>query len=52
VPPESICAPTYRIKLDGVIDKADGTKLKICKPDAAAPPAPLFEPTRGAKENT
>jgi hypothetical protein len=40
------------IKLDGLIGKADGTKLKICRPDAGAPPVPLFEPTRGAKENT
>jgi predicted nucleic acid-binding protein len=38
------------IKLDGLIDKADGTKLKICKPDARAPLAPLFEAARGGKE--
>jgi predicted nucleic acid-binding protein len=31
------------LKLDGLIDKADGTNLKICKPDAGAPPAPLLE---------
>jgi predicted nucleic acid-binding protein len=31
------------LALDGAIDKADGTKLKICKPDAGAPPAPLLE---------
>jgi predicted nucleic acid-binding protein len=35
--------------LDGVIDKADGTKLKICKPDAGAPPAPLLEAMQGGK---
>ena len=37
------------LKLDGLIDKADGTKLKICKPDAGAPPAPLLETARGGK---
>ena len=40
------------IKLDGLIDKADGTKLKICKPDAGAPPAPLFGAARGGKQET
>jgi hypothetical protein len=30
--------------LDGVIDKSDGTRLKICKPDAGGPPAPLLDP--------
>jgi predicted nucleic acid-binding protein len=29
--------------LDGQIDKADGTKLKICKPDPGGPPAPLLD---------
>lgn len=29
--------------LDGLIDKKDGTKLKICKPDAGTAPAPLLE---------
>jgi len=29
------------LNLDGKIDKADGTKLKICKPEAGAP-LPLF----------
>ena len=31
------------LKLDGIIDKSDGTKLKICKPDPGGPPAPLLE---------
>ena len=31
------------IGLDGIIDKIDGTKLKICKPDPGAPPAPLLD---------
>jgi hypothetical protein len=31
------------LDLDGLIDKADGTKLKICKPDAGASPAPLLD---------
>jgi predicted nucleic acid-binding protein len=31
------------LALNGAIDKADGTKLKICKPDAGAPAAPLLE---------
>lgn len=30
------------LALDGVVDKPDGTKLKICKPDAGAAPAPLL----------
>jgi len=30
------------LDLDGVLDKSDGTKLKICKPDPGAPPAPLL----------
>jgi hypothetical protein len=29
--------------MDGIIDKSDGTKLKICKPDAGGPPAPLLD---------
>jgi predicted nucleic acid-binding protein len=40
------------IKLDGLIDKADRTKLKICKPDAGSPPAPLFEAARGGEGKT
>lgn len=31
------------LKLDGRIDKADGTKLKICKPDSIGAPVPLLE---------
>jgi len=31
------------LRLDGLIDKADGGRLKICKPDAGGPPAPLLE---------
>ena len=30
------------LKLNGVIDKADGTKLKVCKPDVSAPIPPLL----------
>jgi len=35
--------------LNGAVDKADGSKLKICKPDAGAPPAPLLEAMHGGK---
>lgn len=38
------------LKLDGFIDKADGTKLKICKPNAGAPPAPLLEAMHGGED--
>lgn len=34
------------LALDAVIDKNDGTKLKICKPDPGGPPAPLLEPLK------
>ena len=34
------------LKLDGLIDKVDGAKLKICKPDVGGPPAPLLEAMR------
>jgi predicted nucleic acid-binding protein len=37
------------LALDGILDKTDGAKLKICKPDAGAPPAPLLEAMHGAK---
>lgn len=37
------------LKLDGLIDKADGTKLKICKPDAGASPAPLLDAMHAKK---
>jgi len=37
------------LRLNGLIDKADGTKLKICKPDAGAAPAPLLEAMHGKK---
>jgi len=30
------------LNLDAVVDKTDGTKLKICKPDPGGPPAPLL----------
>jgi len=33
--------------LDGVIDKIDGTRLKICKPDPGGPPAPLLDALKG-----
>jgi predicted nucleic acid-binding protein len=35
------------INLDGMVDKADGTKLKICKPDPGGPAAPLLEALKG-----
>src|SRR6266481_1794603 len=31
------------LDLDGIIDKIDGAKLKICKPDPGGPAAPLLE---------
>ena len=31
------------IQLNRLIDQRDGTKLKICKPDAGATPAPLLD---------
>jgi len=31
------------LALDGTIDKADGTKLKICKPHPGGKPAPLLD---------
>ena len=31
------------LNLDGLIDKKDGTKLKICIPDPGAAPAPLLD---------
>lgn len=34
--PHRICLNFRILALDGKIDKADGTKLKICKPDRAA----------------
>lgn len=37
------------LTLDGLIDKADGTKLKIRRPDAGAPPAPLLEGIHGGE---
>ena len=37
------------LKLDDLIDKADGTKLKICKPDAGAAPAPLLDAAQNTK---
>jgi predicted nucleic acid-binding protein len=37
------------LAIDGLIDKADGAKLKICKPDPGAPPAPLLEAMRRGK---
>jgi predicted nucleic acid-binding protein len=43
------------LALDGKIDKADGTKLKICKPDPGGRSAPLLDamkakPDEGKKE--
>jgi hypothetical protein len=34
------------LALDDLIYKADGAKLKICKPDPGAPAAPLLEAMR------
>ncbi len=34
------------LALDGKIEKLDGTKLKICKPDPGGRPAPLLEAIR------
>ena len=31
------------LALDGIIDKLDGTKLKICNPDVGGAPAPLLD---------
>jgi hypothetical protein len=31
------------LALDGLIDKPDGTKLKICKPGYGGPPLPLLQ---------
>jgi len=31
------------LALDGMIDKADGTRLRICKPSLGGPPLPLLE---------
>jgi predicted nucleic acid-binding protein len=35
------------LALDGVIDKPDGTKLRIRKPDPGSDPMPLFAPPSG-----
>lgn len=37
------------LALDGKIDKADGTKLRICKPSMGGPPLPLIEGEHGEK---
>jgi hypothetical protein len=37
------------LRLNGLIDKSDGTKLKICKPDAGASPAPLLDAIHAQK---
>jgi predicted nucleic acid-binding protein len=36
------------LNLDGLIDKSDGTKLKVCRPDPGAPPAPLLDSLKNA----
>jgi predicted nucleic acid-binding protein len=38
------------LELDGKLDKQNGTRLKICKPDSGGPPAPLLEAMK-AKPN-
>jgi predicted nucleic acid-binding protein len=35
------------LNLDGKIEKSDGTKLKICKPDPGGKPAPLLDEMKG-----
>jgi hypothetical protein len=37
------------LALNGKIDKADGTKLRICKPSMGGPPLPLIEGDHGKK---
>jgi predicted nucleic acid-binding protein len=37
--------------LDGKIDMAGGGRLKICKPDAGGPPAPLLEAMHAGKSS-
>jgi hypothetical protein len=37
------------LNLDGMINKADGSKLKICKPDAGVSPAPLLDAMHAEK---
>jgi predicted nucleic acid-binding protein len=37
------------LRLDGLIDKSNGAKLKICKPDAGASPAPLLDAMHAQK---
>lgn len=37
------------LALDGKIDRADGTKLRICKPSTGGPPLPLIEGDHGKK---
>lgn len=34
------------LNLDGLIDKSDGSKLKICKPDPGGPAMPLLDPLK------
>jgi hypothetical protein len=37
------------LDLDGLIDKADGTKLKRCNPNSGVPPGPLLEAMNAEK---
>jgi hypothetical protein len=39
------------LNLDGLIDKIDGTKLKICKPDVGGPVAPLLAAMQSGTPN-
>lgn len=34
------------LNLDGLIDKSDGSKLKICKPNPGGPAMPLLDPSK------
>ena len=38
------------LALDGMIDKPDGTKLRICKPAMGGPPLPLLERMDGEED--
>ena len=39
------------LSLDGLINKDDGTPLKICKPDPGGPPAPLLDAMNAGAPN-
>jgi len=39
------------IDLDGIFDKIDSTKLKVCKPDPGVPAAPLLDAMKPGEPN-